>query len=237
MKNVKLRLERLGKFYEEGGRRVNILSDVSAEFYEGELASIIGKSGSGKSTLLNLVSGIDSPDGGEVFIGPTSLTALSEDERTLFRRRNIGLVFQFFNLIPTLTVIENVALPSELDGRTARDSRTKAGELLEKVDLIDRRDSYPDLLSGGEQQRIAIARALINDPDLILADEPTGNLDEDTAGEVLDLLLRMVREAGKTMIIATHNLEITKYSDAVYTIHNGALVSLPDKTDSFALTP
>ncbi len=237
IKNVKLRLERLSKFYVEGGGRVNILNDVSAEFHEGELVSIIGKSGSGKSTLLNLISGIDSPDSGEILIGQTSLTRLSEDERTLFRRRNIGLVFQFFNLIPTLTVIENVALPSELDGRTRSESRAKAGELLKKVSLFDRQDSYPDLLSGGEQQRVAIARALINDPDLILADEPTGNLDEDTARDVLDLLLRLVREAGRTMIIATHSLEITGYSDAVYTIHNGTLVSLKDETDSLALTP
>jgi len=235
MKDIKLR--DLSKFYEEGGKRVNILDRINAGFSEGELVSVLGKSGSGKTTLLNLISGIDSPDGGDILIGGASITRLSEKERTVFRRKHMGLVFQFFNLIPTLTVLENVTLPSELDGRGRDESRIKARELLEKVGLLNRSDTYPDRLSGGEQQRVAIARALINDPDIILADEPTGNLDEDTAAEVLALLLRLVREAGVTMVIATHSAEIKKYSNAVYTIHNGALINLQNEESSLALNP
>lgn len=237
MKNTKLTLRDLSKFYEEGGKRVNILDHINARFHEGELVSILGKSGSGKTTLLNLISGIDSPDGGDVLIGGASITNLSEQERTVFRRKHMGLVFQFFNLIPTLTVIENVTLPSDLDGRGKDESSMKARELLRKVGLLNRSDTYPDRLSGGEQQRVAIARALINDPDIILADEPTGNLDEDTAAEVLALLLRIVREAGKTLVIATHSLEIKNYSDAVYTIHNGSLIPLRKEEDSLAINP
>ncbi len=237
MGNTELSLRGISKFYDEGVQRVNILDHVNACFRNGELVSILGKSGSGKTTLLNLISGIDSPDGGEVLIGDTSLTSLSEEERTVFRRGHMGLVFQFFNLIPTLTVIENVALPSELDGRGRKESRVKALELLEKVDLAHRKDTYPDRLSGGEQQRVAIARALVNDPDIVLADEPTGNLDEDTAAEVLGLLLRLVREAGKTMVIATHSTEIKSYSDAVYTIHNGRLIPIQEEKGSLALNP
>lgn len=235
MKKIKLRLKGVSKHFEEGGKRVDILEDVNAEIYNGELVSLLGKSGSGKTTLLNIISGIDSPDGGEVLIGDTSLSRLSEEELTLFRRSHIGLVFQFFHLIPTLSVIENVALPGELNGLTRAECRRKAAGLLERVSLVERSDSYPDRLSGGEQQRVAIARALVNDPDLILADEPTGNLDEDTSGEVLSLLLNLVREAGKTMIIATHSAEITKFSDAVYTIHNGRLIPVSDDKDSYAL--
>jgi len=235
MKDIELR--DLSKFYEEGGKRVNILDHINAGFREGELVSVLGKSGSGKTTLLNLISGIDSPDSGGVLISGASITKLSEKERTVFRRKHMGLVFQFFNLIPTLTVLENVTLPSELDGCGRDKSGIKARELLGKVGLVDRSDTYPDRLSGGEQQRVAIARALINDPDIILADEPTGNLDEDTAAEVLALLLRLVREAGVTMVIATHSAEIKNYSDAVYTIHNGALINLQNEESSLALNP
>lgn len=235
MKETKLRLKGVTKHFDEGGKRIDILEDVNAEIYSGELVSLLGKSGSGKTTLLNIISGIESPDRGEILIGETSLTDMTEEALTLFRRSHIGLIFQFFHLIPTLTVIENVTLPVELNGLKRADCRQKAAGLLERVNLLQRSDSYPDVLSGGEQQRVAIARALINDPDLILADEPTGNLDEDTAGEVLSLLLNLVREEGKTMIIATHSIDITKYSDAVYTIHNGRLVPISGDKDLHAL--
>jgi len=224
-KHIKLRLKNLCKFYQEAGNRIDIIDNMDAEFYQGEIVALVGKSGSGKTTLLNLISGIDSPDSGAVWIGETLITELSEEQLTLIRRNRVGIVFQFFNLIPTLNVIENVALPSELNGTSSQKSRLCAEELLVRVNLGDRLNSYPDVLSGGEQQRVAIARSLINDPDLILADEPTGNLDDETAKEILDLLLSVAREAGKTMIIATHSLEIINYADLVYTIHNGKLLS------------
>jgi len=222
-RHIKLKLKNLCKYYQEAGGKVDILDNIDVEFFEGEVIALVGKSGSGKTTLLNLICGIDFSDSGEIWLAETLITGLSEDQLTLIRRNQIGIVFQFFNLIPTLSVIENVALPSELNGISRHQSRLRAGELLERVNLGDRLDSYPDVLSGGEQQRVAIARALINDPDLILADEPTGNLDDETAKEILDLLLSVVREAGKTMIIATHSLEIINYADQVYTIHNGKL--------------
>lgn len=224
-RHIKLLLKNLCKYYQEAGGKIDILDNIDAEFYQGEVVALVGKSGTGKTTLLNLISGIDYPDSGEVWIGETLITGLSEDQLTLIRRNQVGIVFQFFNLIPTLSVIENVALPSELNRLGGNKSRLRAQQLLERVNLGDRLNSYPDVLSGGEQQRVAIARALINDPDLILADEPTGNLDDETAKEILDLLLSVAREAGKTMIIATHSLEIINYADQVYTIHNGKLFS------------
>ncbi len=222
-KRVKLRLKHLCKHYREAGGRIDILDNLDAEFYQGEVVALVGKSGSGKTTLLNLISGIDYPDSGEIWIGGTLTAGLSEDQLTLIRRNQVGIVFQFFNLIPTLSVIENVTLPSELNGSNVRESRQRAQELLERVDLGGRLNSYPDVLSGGEQQRVAIARALINNPDLILADEPTGNLDDETAKEILSLLLSVARREGKMMIIATHSLEIINFADRVYTIHNGKL--------------
>lgn len=222
--NVSLRFINLSKFYLEAGRRVEIIEDINAEFQQGEVVALIGKSGSGKTTLLNLVSGIDRPDGGEVWIGNKLLNDLTEEQLTLIRRNKIGIVFQFFNLIPTLSVIENVRLPKDLNGSNDSESISRAEKLLKRVGLGERLNSYPDVLSGGEQQRVAIARALINDPDIIIADEPTGNLDEDTAKEVLELLLEVTRESGKTMIMATHSTEIINYADKVYTIHNGKLI-------------
>ena len=224
MRKPILRLDRLCKFYEEGGNRVNILHDVSVEISKGELAVLLGKSGSGKTTLLNLISGIDSPDSGRIDINGKDISGLTENELTLLRRDQIGFIFQFFNLIPTLRVIENVSLPSELSGQPRKDSFDKAHSLLDKVGLRNRADSYPDILSGGEQQRVAIARSLINDPALILADEPTGNLDSGTSKEVLELLLGIQRESGKTMIVATHSSEIASKGDTVYNIEKGSLV-------------
>jgi putative ABC transport system ATP-binding protein len=187
----------------------------------------MGPSGSGKSTLLNLISGIDTPTRGEVLIDSTSLTSLSEKERTLFRRRNIGFVFQFFNLIPTLTVQENLLLPMELIGQNGKGAKGRAAELLEAVGLGDRGRSYPDRLSGGEQQRVAIARALAHDPPLVLADEPTGNLDAETGQQVMKLLHRLVRQSGKTMIIVTHSNDVVRLADRVFAIREGRLVERP----------
>jgi putative ABC transport system ATP-binding protein len=227
----------LTKSYTEAGRTRTILDALDLDLYAGEFVCLLGKSGSGKSTLLNLISGIDAADSGTVTIYTGSpntdlstregtkrhgvaLTALSERERTLFRRQHIGIVFQFFNLIPTLTVVENVRLPLELAGQN---NTEQAVTLLDAVGLGDRLHTYPDRLSGGEQQRVAIARALAHDPLLILADEPTGNLDDDTGETVLSLLLRLTRDAGKTLIMATHAPEIARRAGRVLHVVHGHL--------------
>ncbi len=222
-----IRLVGLSKAYQEGERRRVVLDGASAEFARGEFVSLLGRSGSGKSTLLNLVSGIDRPDSGQIWVGGQELTRLSERERTLFRRRHIGFVFQFFNLIPTLTVMENVTLPLELGGAPVKAARAAAGPLLEAVGLLDRAGTAPDKLSGGEQQRIAIARALVHDPMLVLADEPTGNLDEATGGTVLGLLDRLTRQAGKNLILVTHSPESACLADRVFHLHAGKLQHEP----------
>ncbi|MBW7882171.1 MAG: ABC transporter ATP-binding protein [Caldilineaceae bacterium] len=225
-KRVLIRLEGLTKVYDEGDMHHMVLDELNREFYAGEFVCLLGKSGSGKSTLLNLISGIDAPSHGHVVIYQDSeavrLTALTEHERTLFRRRNIGIVFQFFNLIPTLTVLENVMLPLELNGEAGASRR--AQQLLDRVELGNRLQTYPDKLSGGEQQRVAIARALAHDPLLILADEPTGNLDEDTGNTVLTLLLELTRDAGKTLFMATHAPEVARLADRVLHLDHGKLV-------------
>lgn len=223
-----LRLERLSKSYREAGQERLVLDELDREFARGEFVCLLGKSGSGKSTLINLISGVDAPTSGRVVIyngtQPVVITDLSERDRTLFRRQSIGIVFQAFNLIPTLTVEENVMLPAELAGG-GTEARTRAGALLERVGLRDRLHTFPDRLSGGEQQRVAIARALIHEPLLILADEPTGNLDEDTGASVLSLLLELTRGAGRTLIMATHALEIAEYADRVLHLDHGHLIS------------
>ena len=220
-----VRLDCLSKAYSEAGQSRTVLNELSQEFYEGEFVCLLGKSGSGKSTLLNLISGIDAPSSGHVFIREgnqeIAITRLNEHQRTLFRRRHIGIVFQFFNLIPTLTVLENVTLPLELTG--SRDGRTRAVALLEQVGLGDRFKTYPDKLSGGEQQRVAIARALVHNPLLLLADEPTGNLDTEIGETVLSLLLKMSRDAGKMLLMATHAPEIARRADRVLHITDGKL--------------
>ncbi len=216
----------LSKTYEEGGRTRTVLENVDLNIMTGEFFVMLGKSGSGKSTLLNLISGIDKPDpgGGTIIIGDTDITALDEKRQTLFRRDHIGIIFQFFNLIPTLTVLENITLPYELRGKSRRESEKPARALLERVGLSSRADTFPDKLSGGEQQRVAIARALVHEPMIVLADEPTGNLDEDNGESVLKLLLELTRDAGKTLVMATHNPEIVPLADRVCRIHEGQLV-------------
>ena len=227
-KSTLIRLQKLSKSYMEAGQSRVVLDELNREFYTGEFVCLLGKSGSGKSTLLNLISGIDAPSHGAVIIRDgqeeVTLTALRERGRTLFRRRNIGIVFQFFNLIPTLTVLENVTLPLELAGRT-HEMRRAATALLERVNLGSRLNTYPDKLSGGEQQRVALARALVHDPLLVLADEPTGNLDEETGATVLSLLLELTRDAGKTLIMATHAPEVAQQADRVLHLVHGKLVT------------
>ncbi len=217
-----IRIADLTKRYQEGSETRSVLERAGAEFSRGEFTAILGKSGSGKSTLLNLISGIDRPDGGQIWIDGQELTALDEGRRTLFRRENIGFIFQFFNLIPTLNVLENVRLPLELTGQAHGDRR--AAELLAQVGLEDRLKTFPDRLSGGEQQRVAIARALVHNPLLVLADEPTGNLDEETGRGVLALLDRLTRQAGKNLIMVTHSQEAASYADRVLVLKESRLL-------------
>lgn len=218
-----IRLEQVSKSFSEAGRSRVVLHELSTSFGAGELIVLLGKSGSGKSTLLNLVSGIDTPTSGDVWVAGRALNRLSERDRTLFRRRHIGFVFQFFNLVPTLTVLENILLPLELNGQTGAPARAAATAMLANVGLADRANAAPDRLSGGEQQRIAVARALIHNPDIILADEPTGNLDTDTGASVLALLDRLTRQAGKTMLMVTHSPEVAAIADRIFRVREGHL--------------
>jgi len=220
-----LELRGLTKSYREGEGVRTVFRDLDLRVPSALHMAIIGRSGSGKSTLLNLISGIDMPDSGEVIIDGTCLNELGERERTLFRRDHIGFVFQFFNLIPTLTVLENLLLPLELKkGRLSRDDRGEAHELLARIELGERAGTFPDRLSGGEQQRIAIARALIHRPKLLLADEPTGNLDAETGRKVLDLLKELAEEAGMTLFTVTHSRELAENADRILSLHQGRLI-------------
>jgi len=218
-----IRLENLCKDFQEGPHVRTVLRGVNAAFAHGESVAIVGESGSGKSTLLNLISGIDYADCGAIWLDGQNLNALDERQRTLFRRHHIGFIFQFFNLLPTLTVWENVVLPLELNGINGVDARQRAESLLNAVGLGDRGDTFPDRLSGGEQQRVAIARALVHDPRLVLADEPTGNLDEETGRQILTLLDRLTRQAGKNLILVTHSREAAVYADRIFYLSEGQL--------------
>jgi putative ABC transport system ATP-binding protein len=219
-----LEIRDLSKGFREGGGFHPILKGAEASVARGELVALLGPSGSGKSTLLNLVSGIDVPDQGEILVDGVSLTAMTERERTLFRRRQIGFVFQFFNLLPTLTVEENLLLPLELKGPLGTPEVERARALLAAVGLQGRERTFPDRLSGGEQQRVAVARALVHDPLFVLADEPTGNLDSETGARVLDLLTGMTAEAGKTLLVVTHSREVADRAHRVLRIREGRLV-------------
>ncbi len=222
--SVLVALDGVAKSYREGGRERRVFSDLHGEFETGRVTALVGRSGSGKSTLLNLVSGIDVADAGRIEFEGRDLCALAERERVLHRRRHIGFVFQFFNLLPTLTVRENLLLPLELVRCERRAAQTRVEWLLERVGMTARGEDFPDQLSGGEQQRVAVARAIAHQPSLVLADEPTGNLDAETATEVLDLLLAASRDAGHTLVIVTHSEQAAARADVVYGIEAGALV-------------
>ena len=220
---TEVRTRGLRKTFLEGGREHVVLDGVDVDVRTGETVAIRGRSGSGKSTFLNLLGGIDTPVSGTVTVAGTELTSLNERERTLFRRRYLGLVFQAFNLVPTLSVGDNIRLVLELNGVARNDASRRIADLLDAVGLADRADAFPDVLSGGEQQRVAIARALSHRPALLLADEPTGNLDDRTAETVLELLQRLVRDLGGTMLIATHSARVAAYCDRTLTMHDGRL--------------
>ena len=219
-----IELRGLRKRFQEGDTERTVLEGVDLVIDPGQFVVLLGQSGSGKSTLLHLIGGIDTPSCGSVCIGGVDLTALDERRRTLFRRDRIGFIFQFFNLIPTLSVLENVTLPSELAGVSRPALETAALDLLGQVGLADRASTMPDSLSGGQQQRVAIARALLHQPLLILADEPTGNLDEHTGEQVLQLLIALTRQRGRTLVMATHNAAIADQADRVLRVQEGQLL-------------
>lgn len=221
-----IRIEDLNKKYPSGNRKIVALDRVNLEIKEGEFLILLGKSGSGKSTFLNLLSGIDKPDSGSIWISDQNITILDDNALTIFRRDHIGFIYQFLNLLPTLTVLENVCLPLFLNGRNPPGSKEQGLMLLSKVGLKDRAHDYPDRLSGGEQQRVAIARALAKDPELILADEPTGNLDSETGQNIILQLFALSRDLKKTVVLVTHSRDALQFADRVFQLKDGRLFNL-----------
>ncbi len=217
-----IELKNASKKYQQGGREVHALRNVSLSIQKGEFLSVMGPSGSGKSTLLNLIGGLDQPSSGEIFIDSKPLHGISDDELTLIRRRRVGFIFQFFNLLPILTAVENVSLPLLLEGTPYSEIKPKAVRLLEQVGLGARTDHRPEQLSGGEMQRVAIARALVTNPAVLLADEPTGNLDSHTSEEIF-MLLKSLHEQGQTIVMVTHDSRAAAYGSRIITLKDGAL--------------
>jgi putative ABC transport system ATP-binding protein len=220
---VSVYLQRVAKMYRRGETTVRALASVNLEIRRGEFVCVMGRSGSGKSTLLHVMGGLDTFDAGEVIIADHALSKMSDDEVTLLRRRRLGFVFQSFNLLPTLTAEENVALPLLLDRCRVSEVRMKVQRILERLGLGHRRSHRPDELSGGEQQRVAIARALVIEPVVLLADEPTGNLDSATGEMILDLLKEMSRN-GQTIVMVTHDNRAASYGDRIVTLRDGRIM-------------
>ena len=219
-----IRLENLSKIYGPSDNPTVALHDANLTIQTGELIALYGRSGSGKSTLLNLISGIDQPTAGKIFVDALEVTAMDENRLTLFRRDAIGFVFQFFNLLPTLSVLENVLLPAQLRPHAPAQLHERGMSLLAQFGIAERWKAWPDQLSGGQQQRVAIARALINDPQLLLADEPTGNLDSETGLHILEILKTLSQENNKTVLLATHSLEAARFADRMFQVKDGALI-------------
>jgi len=216
-------LNNISRAYQEGTLTREVLRNISADILPGQFSVLLGPSGSGKSTLLNLISGIDIPTSGQIIINGHNLTSMGEKTRTIFRRQHIGIVFQFFNLLPTLRVLENVVLPLELNGITGNSAKRMGLDLLDSVGLLERQNAFPDRLSGGEQQRVAIARALAIDPPLLLADEPTGNLDSENAEAIIKLLHNLHKTMGKTILVVTHRSDFLNLADRVFTVQDGEM--------------
>jgi putative ABC transport system ATP-binding protein len=218
-----IRVDRLSRSYQQGGQRQIVLDSASLELARGETGALLGRSGSGKSTLLNLMSGIDLADSGRVLFEGQDLSVLSEQQRTLFRRRHIGFIYQFFNLIPSLTAAENIALVAELNGIGAAESLRRAEQALQDIGLGEKCARYPTELSGGEQQRVAILRALIHEPALVLADEPTGNLDATSGQQMLDVLTALARRSHCAVLLVTHSLAVAKSAHRILTLEQGRI--------------
>ena len=217
-----LKVENLTKTYGSGENLVHAVDDVSFSVEKGEFVAIVGASGSGKSTLLHLIGGVDRPTSGKMFVAGNDISKMNDDKLAVFRRRQVGIVYQFYNLIPILTVEENITLPCDLDGRGV--DRERLEMILDSFGLRARRKHLPNQLSGGQQQRTSIARALINNPSLVLADEPTGNLDSKSSEEVMSMLKMCNQNYGQTVIMITHNLDIAKQADRIITISDGKIV-------------
>ena len=217
-----LKVENLTKTYGSGENLVHAVDDVSFSVEKGEFVAIVGASGSGKSTLLHLIGGVDRPTIGKIFVDGNDISKMNDDKLAVFRRRQVGIVYQFYNLIPILTVEENITLPCDLDGRGV--DRERLEMILDSFRLRARRKHLPNQLSGGQQQRTSIARALINNPSLVLADEPTGNLDSKSSEEVMSMLKMCNQSYGQTVIMITHNLDIAKQADRIITISDGKIV-------------
>lgn len=217
-----LKVENLTKTYGSGENLVHAVDDVSFSVEKGEFVAIFGASGSGKSTLLHLIGGVDRPTSGKIFVDGNDISKMNDDKLAVFRRRQVGIVYQFYNLIPILTVEENITLPCDLDGRGV--DRERLEMILDSFGLRARRKHLPNQLSGGQQQRTSIARALINNPSLVLADEPTGNLDSKSSDEVMSMLKMCNQSYGQTVIMITHNLDIAKQADRIITISDGKIV-------------
>lgn len=217
-----LRVEHLSKIYNTGENAIKAVDDISFSVEKGEFVAIVGASGSGKSTLLHLLGGVDRPTSGKVYIDNKDIYALNDEQLAIFRRRQIGLIYQFYNLIPILNVIENITLPCDLDNKEV--NSTRLNELLRTLNLENRKEHLPNQLSGGQQQRVSIGRSLINNPAIILADEPTGNLDSKNSEEIVSLLKLSNREHKQTIIIITHDLEIAKEADRIIHLEDGKIV-------------
>jgi putative ABC transport system ATP-binding protein len=217
-----LKVENLTKTYGSGENLVHAVDDVSFSVEKGEFVAIVGASGSGNSTLLHLIGGVDRPTSGKIFVDGNDISKMNDDKLAVFRRRQVGIVYQFYNLIPILTVEENITLPCDLDGRGV--DRERLEMILDSFGLRARRKHLPNQLSGGQQQRTSIARALINNPSLVLADEPTGNLDSKSSDEVMSMLKMCNQSYGQTVIMITHNLDIAKQADRIITISDGKIV-------------
>lgn len=218
-----LNVQNLTKTYQSGAKELTVLDKVSFDINKGEIVSIVGPSGSGKTTLLGLCAGLDRASSGSVVLNGIQLDNLSEDERAAVRNQHVGFIFQNFQLIPTLTALENVMVPMELRGE--RQIQKQAMELLDRVGLANRHDHYPTQLSGGEQQRISLARAFSNQPTILFADEPTGNLDEETGQKVEDLIFELNKESGTTLVLVTHDLDLADKTQHIIRLKGGKLVS------------
>jgi lipoprotein-releasing system ATP-binding protein len=224
LRDAALRLDHVARRYAEGEGELEVFSDVSAQFQGGELVALVGPSGAGKSSLLHMAGLLEKPSGGEVFVEGIAVSSLSDAQRTQLRRETIGFVYQAHHLLPEFDALENVMLPLMIAGRSRKDAKAEAARLLDIMGLGSRLDHRPSQLSGGEQQRVAIARALANKPKLLLADEPTGNLDPKTASGVFDALIKIVRSEGVAGLVATHNLELAAKMDRILLLHDGRLI-------------
>ena len=220
-----IELDSVTKTYTLGQQRIKAVDNVSLTIQPGEFVAIMGKSGCGKTTLLGLIGGLDRPDSGSIRVNGTEISQLAETELTRYRRDQVGIIFQFFNLIPILTVAENVALPFSLQGKSEKETQARVKELLNDVDLVERQTHYPHEISGGEMQRVAIARALINQPQLVLADEPTGNLDSRTGHQVMETMARLSEQHRTTFVLATHSSEAASYATRKLQMRDGSLSS------------